>query len=302
MNHRHDIDTFHHLGIISREMAGAVRQYERLGFVLTPLSFPKIPLRAGAPPEPLGVANRHAIFEDNYLEILAVVDAERWASIPADQRGAFDIDKPLARYEGLHVMHFNAPDLEAVRTRLEQTGCHPSAIRPFERMVETPDGARLMRARSLSFPAAANPEALLQIAQHDTPELVLQPRFMRHPNGARSISEAIVCVNDPQAVAAKYAAYTAHRVRQDDGVTIVDLDTARIVVLDPAHVEMVLPDHAPPAVPCLAGFTVTADLDVAAGALDQRGVRMQRHGGRILVHARDACGSAVLFERVGAQR
>lgn len=302
MSSRHDVDTFHHLGIVSRDMAHAVHQYERLGFMFAPLSLPRIPLRAGGPPEPLGVANRHAIFQDNYFEILAVVDAERWASIAADQRGPFDIDKPLARYEGLHVMHFNARDLEAVRARLEQTGQHPSAIRPFQRMVETADGSQLMRARSLSFPAAANPEALLQIAQHDTPELVLQPRFMQHPNGARSISEAIVCVNDPDAVAAKYSAYTSGRVRRNAGITVVDLDSARIVVVEPAHLEMVLPGHTPPSVPCLAGFTVTADLDVASGALEQQGVRAQRHGGRILVHARDACGSAVLFENVGAQR
>jgi hypothetical protein len=302
MSRHNDVDTFHHLGIVSRDMADAIHQYERLGFVFAPLSLPKIPLRAGSAPEPLGVGNRCAIFQNNYLEILAVVDAERWASIGADQRGPFDIDRPLARYEGLHVMHFNAPDLDALRARLERTGQHPSAIRPFQRMVETADGPQLMRARSLSFPAEADPEALLQIAQHHTRELVLQPRFMQHPNGARSISEAIVCATNPEAVATKYSAYTSGHVRRNASITIVDLDSARIVVVDPAHLEMVLPGHTAPAVPCVAGFTVTADLDLASGALEQQGVRAERHGGRILVHARDACGSAVLFERVGAQR
>jgi len=48
--------------------------------------------------------------------------------------------------------------------------------------------SRMMRARCLSFPHGSNPEALLQIAQHETPELVLQPRYMQHPNGAISIT------------------------------------------------------------------------------------------------------------------
>jgi hypothetical protein len=69
-----DINVLHHLGIISRDMEAAVKQYERLGFVFTPLSVPRIPLHAGATPEPIGAGNRCAIFRNNYLEMLGVID------------------------------------------------------------------------------------------------------------------------------------------------------------------------------------------------------------------------------------
>lgn len=297
-----EISTFHHLGISTRDMAAAVRQYERLGFMFTPMSIPKIPLKPGGPPEALGVANRCAIFQNNYLEMLGVIDATRWASITSEQRGPFDIDKLLQRYQGLHVMHFSTDDLDAVRSRLEKDCLHPSEIRPFQRPVDTPDGTKMMRARSLSFPPDANPEALVQIAQHETRELVLQPRFMGHPNGALSISESIVCVEDLDRVAAKYSAYTAHSVRQTGHLRIIDLGLARIVVVHPKHLEDVMPGHVAPTVPFLAGFTITANLVAAADVLNHQGVGFQEYGGRILIRARDACGSAVLFESPNAQR
>src|ERR1700722_12017517 len=97
------LDNFHHLGLISRDLDTAVRQYEKLGFAFTPSSEPRIPLTQGGAPESLGVANRCAIFRDNYLEMLGVVDAARWAAITPEQRGPYDIDRPLRRYAGMHV-------------------------------------------------------------------------------------------------------------------------------------------------------------------------------------------------------
>jgi hypothetical protein len=296
------INTFHHLGIVTRSLAGAVTKYERLGFVFTPLSFPEFPLSAGGAPEPVGVANRNAILRNSYLEMLGVVDAARWASISTSQRGPFDIDKPLMRYEGLHVMHFGTEGLDGVRTRLVKDGLSPSPIRPFQRMVETPDGSRQMRARCLSFAPGTNPEALFQIVQHETPDLALQPRFMAHPNGALTLSEAILCVEDPEEVADRYGRYAGHSVDHRGPLHVIDLGEARLVVVSCQDLTMILPGEAAPAAPYLAGFTVTADMDQAQAFLHRQGIPFHRHDGRIVVSARDACGSAVVFERTRAGR
>jgi catechol 2,3-dioxygenase-like lactoylglutathione lyase family enzyme len=303
INHMdHDIDTLHHLGIISRDMQATVARYEALGFMFTPLSLPKFPLKPGGQPETVGVANRNAIFQNSFLEMLGVVDAARWSSISLEQRGPFDIDKPLQRYEGLHVMHFGSDNLDAVYARLVRDGLNPSAIRPFHRMVDTVAGPQLMRAKSLSFPINTNPEALLQIAQHETPALALQPRFMQHPNGARSLSEVIVCVQDPASIAQKYAAFTDHCVDHRGPLNIIDLGLARIIVLHPDNLADVLPGDAAPTLPFLAGFTVTADLALTADFLGRQNVAFVIHDGRLLVSARDACGCAVLFEQPGSRR
>ncbi len=154
-----DINGFHHLGLISRNMDLAIAQYERLGFLFTPLTIPRIPLHAGGAPEPIGAGNRGAIFKDKYLEVLAVVDSDRWASITREQRGPFDLDAPLSRYQGLHVLHLETRDLDHVRERLQEAGLSPSEIRAFQRMVDTAEGPRMMRALSV-FSARQQPRGL----------------------------------------------------------------------------------------------------------------------------------------------
>ena len=122
----HDIDVFHHIGLVGHDLGRLAAQYERLGFTLTPVSIPRFPLSPGGAPEPVGAGNRHAIFRNSYLELLGVLDRPRWDSIPAESKGAFDLDRPLARYEGLHVLHLGTDDLDAVRGRLEREGLRPS--------------------------------------------------------------------------------------------------------------------------------------------------------------------------------
>lgn len=195
------IDTFHHLGIVTRDLAGMIAAYERLGFVFTPLSFPEFPLSAGGAPERVGVANRHAIFRNGYLEMLGIVDAAKWASISTSQRGPFDIDRPLRRYEGLHVMR-----------------------------------------------------------------------------------------------------YAGHAVERRGDLHILDLGEARLVVVDPVNLSAILPGEAAPVLPYFAGWTVSADVHRTAAYLHSREIPFVNHGGRIIVGARDARGSAVLFEGPRARR
>ena len=239
------INTFHHLGIVTRDLSKAGDAYERLGFLLTPLSFPQFPLTPGGAPEVVGVGNRHAIFKNSYLELLGVVDPVRWDSISTAQRGPFDIDRPLNRYEGLHVMHFGTENLEEVRARLVSEGVNPSTIEPFQRTVEIPGGSAVMRARRLSFAPGDNPEALFQIVEHDTPELVLQPRYMAHPNGAQTLTEVILCVDDPKKAATRYASYAGHRAARLGDLFVIDLGEARLLIVDPSGLTSVLPGQDP---------------------------------------------------------
>jgi len=296
---KNDVNVLHHLGIISRNMEATVTQYERLGFVFAPLTIPRIPLQAGADPEPIGAGNRCAIFRNNYLEVLGIVDANRWSSITRQQRGPFDLDGPLQRYEGLHVLHLGTNDIHSVHDRLERSGLHPTEIRPFQRLVDTTDGPMMMKARSFSSPNGSNPEALLQVAQHETPELVLQPRYMNHPNGAVSITAVIVCVADPDAVAEKYGRYTNQSVERSGALRVVEFGCSRIIIVRPNELQAVLPGNVAPTIPFLAGFAVASNLDITERALREQEIDFRIHEGRILVNARDGYGAAVLFESVG---
>jgi Glyoxalase-like domain len=148
---------FHHVGLITHEMDQTISRYEQLGFFFTPLSLPRIILKPGQPPEPFGAGNRTVIFEDNYLEILAHTDLGLWNSTTPQQRGPYDLDVPLARYEGMHVMHFGTDDLVGLHDRLTAEGVTCTGIKPFERNVDTPSGPQMMKALAFSFPPGAQP-------------------------------------------------------------------------------------------------------------------------------------------------
>ncbi len=289
---------FHHVGLITRDMDRTIAAYERLGFGFTPLSEPRIILAPGRAPETFGAGNRTAIFGDNYLEVLGHTDAGRWDSTTPEQRGPYDLDVPLARYEGMHVMHFNADDIHGLRGRLVAQGVECADVKPFERDVDTPDGAKTMKALVFSFPRAVNPEGLIQVAHHLTPELVLQPRFMKHANGARRVTESIICAADPEGYAEKYGRYTGRGHRSAGGHFEVDAGAGtRVTVVSPEHVGDVVPGGRAPAEPSMVGFTTAVDdLGRVRELLKENGVPFKEHGGRLVVAASDAGGSAVLFE------
>ena len=292
-------DILHHVGLINADLETLAACYERLGFTLTPLSLPKVITRPGTAPETLGVGNRHAIFSDNYLELLGVVDATRWADITKEQRGPFDIDVPLSRYPGLHVMHFGTEHIELVRERLIRRGVVCSEISRFQRNVQTETGEKTMKARTIHFAPGSNPEGLLQIAQHDTPELVLQPRYMIHHNGATALTEIIVCTEDPGAYLSKYEKYTGHKGNcLATNYFILDLGHSMIKIVDPPHLDSIIPGYTIPVLPFMAAITVeTISLEKSRAFLWDKGVPFLERDNSIIVYPQHACGSAVIFKK-----
>ncbi len=293
------LDILHHVGVINANLDQLAACYEKLGFTLTPVSMPRIPLTAGGKPELLGAGNRCAMFRKNYLELLGVIDADRWKQITRVQRGPFDIEVPLHRYAGLHVMHFGTDHIEQVRERLKAQGTPCSDIRLFQRDVQTPDGEQTMRARSMHFPPGSDPEALIQIAQHDTPELIFQPRYMDHANGATGITGIMICVQQAAEYAAKYERYTGHTfTRMDDNYYTADLGHSKMVVLGPTYMTDILPDYKVPDLPFLPAFMVeTKDLNKTREVLTGNNVLFLEQDHSITVHPEYAGGSAVIFHQ-----
>jgi hypothetical protein len=290
-----DIDGFHHIGLIGRDLDRLAARYEHLGFALTPVSVPRFPLSPGGEPEPVGAGNRHAIFRDSYLELLGVLDRTRWDGIPVAQKGAFDLDRPLARYEGLHVLHLGTSDLDAVRSRLEQSGLNPFAIRPFQRPVETERGEQMMHARYLSLPSDHTPEALFQIAQHETPELVLQPRHMHHPNGAKALRDIMMCVADVEDAVKRYEAIAEVSAERDGRIRRLKLRRSDIVITDTKGLSGLLPYPKVPALPFLAGFTLVADLKTTREYLGSQHISADTMGETLVVGPAWAGGAFVRF-------
>lgn len=298
-----DIDVIHHPGLIVRDIEATVSRYEKLGFLFTPLSLHRITVDRDKEPVYFGAGNRTAVFERNFLEIVGIVDPQRWSQIPIAQRGPFNVDERLKVYEGLHILHLGADDIEVVRARFERESIACSSVAMVQRPVETPDGERTMRALSMQYAKGQNPEGLTQIAQHLTPEVALHPHYMRHPNGARLLTEVIICDTNPQEMAAKYGRYAGRTPERHGALHLVSLPHSRIVAVDPEGLQSMVPGYEPPVLPFLAGITLaTQSMAAAREVLRANRINTIDSGGRFIVGPWDACGCAVVFEEVGSTR
>ncbi|MFB9839454.1 VOC family protein [Actinoallomurus acaciae] len=286
----HDIHGLHHAGIVTRDLDALERTYIALGFTLSPRSRHLLNERPGEPPVLGCTANRCALFGGAYIELLGIVDES--APDPWHTKAMVD------QYEGFRLLNFDTGDAEAVDRRLTGAGLRTSGVLNLERDVDTEDGTRTMRARAVHLDPRSTPEAYVGIAQHLTRRYVHQPRYLRHPNGARSLAAALVVVEDSvlAAVTARYARILQTAPERQGPRTVLALEDGRLEIVRASDAEEVLPGEPVPAASYPAALTVVVDDVAAARTIVEGGGHATRPAGDgFFVSARDAHGAGLFF-------
>jgi catechol 2,3-dioxygenase-like lactoylglutathione lyase family enzyme len=150
-----------HLVIAVRDLDGAARLYERLGFVV-----------GGRNRHPWGTENRLVQFGRSYLELIAIGEG---AEIPPHAPRAFSfgafVRDYLARREGLAMLALSTDDARGDATSLAQAGIGGFEPFHFSRRGRRPDGSDAEVAFTLAFARdAAAPDAGFFVCQHHRPE------------------------------------------------------------------------------------------------------------------------------------
>jgi catechol 2,3-dioxygenase-like lactoylglutathione lyase family enzyme len=284
-----DIDSINHVGMAVRDLERTARQYEAMGFQLTPYSPHAGAFTPGHAVQSLASGNRCVMFARNYLEILASEDPKT----PAPR-----IANYLAHHEGAHIICFNSDNLAQIDRRLVDSGIETSGVIPLQRVIDTPDGSKTAKFERVQFAAGDSPEGYIQAATHFTPEYIYQPRYIEHPNGCYELSDALLVADDFAHFVAKYATYTGIAPAVEDGrarFSFALLGTLTIV--DVEHASALLPGSLFPPTPGIAAVTFrTRDLPGLRERLARNGVTAFEHAGKIIVPAEHASGVAVLFE------
>jgi len=241
--------TLDHVGAIGRDLDAAAKRWERMGFTLSPLSRQRgaVPGRDGM--HPWATANRCAVFERGYLELIGIVDTT-----------AFNPwQRFLDGFEGLYLMAFRCADATATYEALKTNAPFLNVPVERERKLTYRGEERTMRFRNIFSRDEVCPEGRYIVIEHQTPELLWQPELMAHENGARALVAATM-VSDDAGV----------RQRIDALGGIVDVE-APAAFLDRYN-------WRPPG-PCLAAITVAFDdLDQALRLMRDRGVDVRREG------------------------
>jgi 4-hydroxyphenylpyruvate dioxygenase-like putative hemolysin len=284
-----------HVLIAVTDLDEAAKQYERLGFHIT---------EGGTHPG-LGTANRLAVLDTGYLELIAVRDkAAAWP----------ELVRHLEQFgQGLFSFAFASDDLDAdvegFRSRAAAKLTSLTIEEPREGVLETPGGKRRgWRKADVSGGNGVNPFLI----RHDQDGEALRNRLFGdrppqpHPLGYGRIDRLeVVFPTLEEGEACFRDGYGLRRVgeqsvcpsRQGDRV-FFPLSDGQLEVIAPNSADSPLQDFVTRRGYGLRGVVLTVpDPDAAAGALEARGVRFTRSSasGAVQIDPAEAAGARLIL-------
>jgi hypothetical protein len=280
-----------HVGWFVEDIEVAARTFDRLGFPLTPYSVhgDKDPVTGET--KLVGSANRLAMLEVGYLEILTPVAG-------ADTPVARHMRGELARHPGVHLVAFTVADADAEPARLAAAGFALSPTVNLRRTIEAEDGGEVEVAFTVVRPVLGSiPEGRMQVLTHHTPEHMWQRRYVAREADIAALTGVVFACADPAESAERLGRLTGRApVAESDGSHVVTLDRGRLVFVKPTAGARLVGEPERPAPLIAAVELASTDLARTERVLAARGVSLRRSvDGRLVVPAEDAAGTALLI-------
>lgn len=279
---RDSLEGIDHVVIAVRDLDHARDTYSRMGFSLTPRGF-----------HTLGSQNHCAMFDEDYLELLAVPRPH-----PVNQ---YFIEF-LARAEGLAAVSMASNDAHDLHRSFGADGIPADEPVEFSRPVESDTGTRDARFRVAQLAPEATPGCRSFVCQHLTRELVWRSDRGRHPLGVVGVAGITVLAGSAAQAAGVAAAYSrvwGSPVVERDATFDIAAGAATITVttVDALHrrdPDFPLPARAAPLVGVLTLRTL--DRDQAERVLRDGGFAPKRmDDGALAIDAARAHGVTLVF-------
>lgn len=285
-----------HVGWFVPDMAAAGRDFEALGFVLTPFVAQHNADPAGGPPLPAGTGNRCAMLQRGYLEILTTVPG-------VDTPLAAQMQAGIDRYAGVHLIAFTVDDTAGAHARLEAGGFAPQPPVHLRRPLSLPGGEESEVAFTvLRVPADTMEEGRIQILRQETPDLVWQDHLIARDNGVAALGGVLLCVDDPVVTSDRYGRFTGRHSTGAADYRVIDLDRGRLAFATPEICSDLLPGISIPGTPFMAAVALqSADLSATREYCNSTGIPLLSSGnGSVRIDPTAAQGAAlVVFEPDG---
>jgi hypothetical protein len=275
-----------HVGYFVHDLDVAGAQLERLGFRVSAVN-----VQTNADPsgvlKPSGTSNRLAKLKFGFLEMLAATH---------DTPLADQFKQQIARYSGLQLIAFSHDDIPAQHTRLITAGFAMQDVVELKRRDRTLAGTPEVHFSVLRPQPGVMAEGRVQWVKPNTPETVWRAETITTENGAEGLTEMLLVVEDPAAVAARYGRYAGRAPVLRGGMHAVPLDRGGLVFADAAQAAKILPDFRPPPLPFMAGQALRADLSTMRKVLEKNGINpVLSASDLICLGPADALGGYMLF-------
>ena len=277
-----------HVGHFVPHVHSASSALEKLGFTLTPFSEHSHRTEPGGPLMPAGAGNRCAMLRHGYLEFLTPT---------GDTPVAAQLRTAIKRYAGPHLVAFGTSAPESDHARLAKGGFAPLEPVALQREIGTLSGTGTARFTVVRVPPGTMPEGRIQFCHHHTPELLWQPRWMKHANGAVALNGVVLCVADPQETARRFGRYTGLLAQVSGSVWRIATARGYLLFLDRDALHRRL-DVVLPALPWIAGCVLeSADIAATGDTLRGSGIPVHVLGSRrLLLKLPAAVGGIIIFE------
>ena len=271
--------TLDHIGLVTPSLAGSKRDYEQLGFQLTPESSHKGKVRPDGPVEIWGSGNHCAMFRQGYLEILGVTDPDRY-------HDHFRV--LLDRFHGMRMVALGCENAkmfyEANRGRVPQL----IESREIGRDVPYGKGTKEGLFRVVQLEEGTFPEAELFFVEHATPNVLWQKDLLEHPNRVTALSGITLCSDEPEATAERFGRLSGRACSEAESGYTFSLDESEIRIVPPSEIAEVYREAVLPAVPCVAVVTLTVyALDETNAYLEEKEITPHESDGGVILEFRD---------------
>ncbi len=287
-----DVDYLDHSVVVTvTDLNGLYDTYEALGFTLTPRSTHTGTAQPDGERQSLGTANRCAVFGENYIELLGHLDS----SLP----DPWGVRRLAAAYEGLRGYVFGCGDADHVDRRLAEQGVSTTGVLMLQRDIPTPDGVGTLRARVIQVDPPLAPEGGVRIAEVQGLDLIHQPRFLDHPNGAVGLSRVTLVVADEETdrYVERYRKVLGIPARQIGPRHVFALRVGGLEIVPLSALDEILPGEKAPTLPYVAAQTVAVnDLGRAKSVIEGNGFAVRPLPGGFFVSADDTRGANLVFE------
>lgn len=262
--------------------------FEALGFTLTPFSAQMQRAENGGPLTPAGAGNRCIMLERGYIECLTPT---------ANTVIGEQLRTATARYTGLHLIAFGTADAAADHARLSQQQFAPLTPLDLQRSIATDDGEATARFTVVRVPPGTMAEGRIQFCQQHTPELLWQARWTKHANRAVALKAIIVCVENPEEAAQRYARFTGIAASASGEDRIIDTARGRALLVSPQAMQHVFRID-PPVLPWIAGSVITSGrMEATRKTIVSSGLPHGMLGDeRLYVVPPEAIGGILVFE------
>ncbi|AGB74210.1 MULTISPECIES: VOC family protein [Rhizobium] len=264
------------IGVLDRlDEAAAI--YRKLGFALTPRGY-----------HTLGSINHLAVFGENYLELLG---------FPPDSDGK---RADLWSYPvGLNGLAFRTADAASLQRELGDAGKPVTEWRDFSRPVDVGGIEKSASFRTFQIGKEAISNGRFFFCQHNTPELVWQPRDQSHPNGVLNIVDVFIVSRAPQTLTELLGGF-ANTTASDISSVAIQAGTVTLHILSEADAASRFGSSIPTDFDgnerkVALGLKVRS-LEATAGVLAQGGFSPRALEGGLLVDADAANGVALWFK------